>query len=195
MRNYLIAGAVFVAGLVVFGLLLFRGLSGLGDVLQPVVVPGTHTVSLDEPGTYTVFYESRSLVGNQLFNTGEAIPALTIGLERLDTGEVVELDTSVTNSTFSLGSREGVSVLSFEIEAPGEYQLTVTRREVDGPEVVLSYGKGFHKRLMGTIFSSIAVMLLTVVMALGIAVFTFLKQMRARRLDREAGDAAPSTPA
>jgi hypothetical protein len=87
-----------------------------------------------------------------------------------------------------------VAVLDFEIEAPGEYELSVEHTEGSGPQLVLSWGKGFNKRLLGTVFSGIGVMFVTLGLSISLAVVTLIRQIRAKRQAGESGGISPTSP-
>ncbi|RKE69739.1 hypothetical protein DFP91_4179 [Pseudorhodoplanes sinuspersici] len=62
----------FVAGFAAMGVFLSKALSGLGDGLRQIVVPGGAELRL-EPGRYTIFHETRSTVDGKLSRvSGEA---------------------------------------------------------------------------------------------------------------------------
>ena len=105
---YALAGAVLVAGLVGFVLILFSGISGITGGLTQMVVPGRHELALTEAGKYTVFHEYRSVVGNKVYSMRQGgLPGLECSLSRKATGETVPLSRSAMNSTYTMGSRSG----------------------------------------------------------------------------------------
>ena len=180
---YVLAGVVLAAGLAGFSLLLFNGLSSLTGGLSQMVVPGQHELVLSETGGYTVFHEYQSVVGNKVYSMAQGgLPGLQCGLSYKATGEQIPLSQSAVNSTYSMGSRSGVSVFNFRIDSPGTYVFSAQYAAgEEGPEAVLSVGHGFVKQLLVTIFGCLAVMFGALGATAAIAVITFVKRQRARK--------------
>jgi hypothetical protein len=88
----------------------------------------------------------------------------------------------MTRSTYSFGARKGVSVLQFNIDQPGIYEFSASYpRGQEGPEVVLAMGRGFMKKLMGTIFGGLALFFGSGAIAVAITVVTLLKRQKAKK--------------
>ena len=96
--RYLVAAAIGVTGLVLFGVFLFRGLMDLAPGIQ-VVVPGRHEFHLADPGRYTVFHEHRSVVEDRVYSTGQGLGGLECGLSALGSGFPVQLSQAWMNTT------------------------------------------------------------------------------------------------
>ena len=187
---YWLAGLVFAAGLTAFVWLLFSELSTLGDGLTQVVVPGEQELSLSETGGHTIFHEYQSIVGNKIYSMSQGgLSGLQLTLRSKLTGEEVPLSRSAVNSTYSMGSRAGVSVFDFQLDAAGIYLLSAHYEPgVEGPEAVLSVGHGFEKQLMVTIVSALGIMFGTIGGAAAIVVVTYIKREKAlKNLQQDAG--------
>jgi hypothetical protein len=180
---YGLAIVVFIIGGSLFTLFLFNSLSGWTGVLTQVVVPVKSDITFPETGKYTIFYEYQSVVGNnRLYFTRESLSGLQCTLTSKVTGYRIALSRPLTRSTYSLGGRKGVSVLEFNIDQPGIYEFSASYPEgQEGPEVVLAMGHGFLKKLMGTIFSGLAIFFGSGAMAIAIIVATFLKRQKANK--------------
>jgi hypothetical protein len=62
-------------GIALFAYNLWTGISSISGELTQVEVPGRATLGLAEPGTYTVFYEYQSTVGERVYATPRNLPA------------------------------------------------------------------------------------------------------------------------
>jgi hypothetical protein len=185
---YGLAGLVFVAGWVLFALVLFKNLSGLADKLQQVVVPGNVELTLSKPGKYTIYYEHRSVVGPRIFSTEEAMPGLECRLVSRATGSNIPLSPVTASSSYTVGGRSGVAVLDFAVDRSGVYELSAAYPEGrEGPEVVLAVGQGFTQGILIAVFGGLATVFGSMGAAVAIAVITFLKRMRAERALRRSG--------
>lgn len=182
---YALAGVVFVAGWVLFALLLIKSLSGLGAKLQQVVVPGEADITLRERGEYRIFYEYQSVVGNRVYSTEENLSGLKCDLVSKATNSKIALSPSSVNSTYELDGRSGKAVFQFSIDQPGVYQLSAGYpKGQQGPEIVLAVGKDFTARLLLTIFGGIALVFASFAIAVAIALIAFLK--RSKKKERMA---------
>ena len=107
---YGLAAVIFVAGWALFAVVLWKSLSGIGEGLQQVVVPGTAELNLPKPGKYTIFHEYKSVVSNRIYSMSQDISGLECSLRFKATGAPIKLSTSLTNSTYSVGGRSGASL-------------------------------------------------------------------------------------
>jgi hypothetical protein len=179
---YGLAGLVFVAGWVLFALVLFKNLSGLADQLRQVVVPGNAELMLSKPGKYTIYYEHRSVVGTRIFSTDATLHGLECHLISRATGSSIPLSPVTISSSYTVGGRSGVGVFDFTIDRAGAYELSAAYPEGrEGPEVVLAVGQGLTRGIFIAVFGGLATVFGSMGAAVAIAVITFLKRMRAER--------------
>jgi len=177
---YGLAVFVFVIGCFLFGLFLFKRLNELMDSLTRVVVPGKAEIALSEPGTYTVFYEYQSVVGNRVYSTGEALSGLECEIVSKDTGSQIPVSRSSTDLEYSFGSRKGVSVLEFTIEKSGVYEFSGWYPE-GRSEIVLAIGYGLIGKIVRTIVGGLAIFLGSAAIGVVIALRVFFKRQEAER--------------
>jgi len=176
---YVLAGLVFVIGVALFAVLLFKNLSGMSDTLMQVVVPGKADITLSEAGKYTIFYEYQSVVDNKVYTTGE-LSGLQCALTSQETGAEIALSSPSGSSTYTLGGRAGRSILAFSIDKPGNYQFSAWYPEgQERQEVVLAIGSGLMGKIMGTVFSSLAIFFGSIAIAVVITVVTAIKREKA----------------
>lgn len=172
---------VAATGLATFAFLLVNGLTGLTDGFTQVVVPGRAEVTLAEPGTYAVFYEYRSVVGNRVYSTQAQMPGLQCRLVSKATGVEIPLSPSSMSMTYELGGRCGAAVFECEITAPGVHEFSAGYPEGEsGPDVVLVIGRGFVKKLLFTIFGGIGTFFGSFIAAGLITLLIFLKRRKAK---------------
>jgi hypothetical protein len=186
---YGLAAFIFVGGWVLFGIFLWKNLSGIADQLQQVVVPGKVQLNLPSPGNYTIYHEYESVVGSKIYSGGQTLAGLEVTLSSLATGDEVALSRANVDSTYSMGGRSGKAVFDFTIDRPGAYELTAQYPEgEEGPEVVLAVGQGFTGRILTTIFGALGIVFGSMVLAVAIALITAIKRHNAakRAKDRYA---------
>ena len=152
-----------------------------------VVVPGSGTVTLDEPGEYTVHYEYRSVVAGKVYRSPEAAPALECRLVFTDDGTEVPLRPASMSHTYEYGSRAGESILGFHADRAGVYELSAEYPEgEEGPnEIVLAVGGAFPVGSIFGLFAGIGVLMLCGIAALVIFLVTLLRRASCKQRLRE----------
>lgn len=179
---YLISLLVLIGGWSLFTLFLFKSLGSLTDALTQIVVPGQWDITFAKVGNYTVFHEYKTIVGNKVYATNESLSGLECVVTSNTTGTPVALAPASVNSTYSVGSRAGVSVLNFSIEQPGTYEFSCGYSQgKEGSEVVLAIGQGFAGKIAGTVFGGLAIFFGSGAIAISIAVVTFLRRRKAKQ--------------
>jgi hypothetical protein len=179
---YGLAAIVFISGWVLFGLFLFRNLSGISSKLQQVVVPGKTELSLNRPGSYTIYYEQESVVGSKVYSTSRSLSGLECTVTAKATGEEVTLSRAAVSSRYAVGGRSGYSVFDFKIDRPGVYEIAAQYSEgQEGPQVVLAVGQGFTMGVLTTVFGGLAILFGSIGLAVAIAVYTAVKRHKAMR--------------
>ena len=180
---YVLAGLVFVAGWVLFAWFLFKSLSGMGAKLQQVVAPGETELTLREPGSYTIFYEYHSVIGDKVYSTEESLSGLACVLVSKAKNSEIALLPSSMNSTYEFGGRSGRSIFDFKIGQPGVYALSAGYPQgQQGPEVVLAVGKDFTTGLFATILGALALVFGSMGIAVAITLVTLLKRSKKKKL-------------
>ena len=179
---YGVAVLVFFLGVAGFAWLLFKNLSGLGESLRQVVVPGKADLVLTEPGDYTVFYEYRSVVGSKVYSTEKGLSGLECTLAASNSGSKLVLSPASSSSTYTLGGREGVSMFEFRVAQPGTYVFSATYGPgKEGPEVVMAIGHDFTGRLVATILGGLGLFFGSFAAAVAIFLVTLIKRSKARK--------------
>lgn len=177
---YVVAAVVFFGAIVASIWLTVSRLGGIGDSLVQVVVPGSADLTLDAPGTYTIFHERNSQVDGRIY-TSESISGLRVTVRSAATGRDVAVKRPTATSQYNYGGRSGFSAFAFDIDAPGTYRLTAAyddgRRE---PQTVLAVSTGFIGGLLKTIGLALAIAFGG--MAAGLALFIVVLLRRRRAL-------------
>jgi hypothetical protein len=147
-----------------------------------VVMPGSIVVTLDAPGTYTIYHEADSVVDGKLYSAPN-IAGLSVTVTGDGTGAQIPVAVPSMSSSYSVGGHSGKSVLAFEITAPGRYLLS--GRYANGrsePQTVLAVSRGFLGRLLGTIFGAIGAVGLGFIAALVLVLTTYFRRRRMLRM-------------
>lgn len=179
---YLLAAFVLVAGVAIFVFVLLKGIGGITDKLVQMEAPGTAEMNFTETGKYTIFYEPESTFNGQVYNTRNSFSGVWCTVISKDTNRPVALSQPSTNTTYTVGGRSGMSILEFEINSPGTYEVTASYRDnPNRPKIVLAVGSGVASAIVSTVVIGLAVMFGTVIIAAVIAIVTFVKRRKAKR--------------
>ncbi|HII06338.1 MAG TPA: hypothetical protein HA349_03175 [Methanotrichaceae archaeon] len=186
-RMFGLAVLIVITGLSIFGWTIFSGLSGIGDELVLMTVPGTTDLELQEVGDYTIFYESVSVIDERFRSTGETFPSgLAIEIVDISSGEKVDLRSPTSSSTYTIGSRSGRSVMAFSIDHPGVYRMTTLYSPGrKGPEVVLAVGHDFMGKMISMMIVSFVAFFGSIIIAAAILISTQRKKQREEERLRE----------
>ncbi len=182
---YGLAVLVLVIGFSIFAWSLFSGITGLTSGLIQLVAPGTIDLNLNEVGEYTIFYENQSYVDGRFFSTGDNIPGLQIEVIEKSTGN--KLSTySPPSLTYSIGSRFGRAILTFQVSSPGIYQLRASYPPGhEGQQVVLAVGHGFMDGILSTVAISLAAFFGSLIIAAALVITTYKRRHQAQERLRE----------
>ncbi len=178
---YLLAVLVLIAGFTAFGMVLSSALGSFDRMIR-VLVPGQADMTLEQPGSYTIFHEHRSTLDGRVYDVGN-VSGLTVTVTSLG-GSNIPLQTSAS-ANYASGSRAGRSLFSFEIRDPGVYRLSAAyaagRKE---PQTVLAVGHNAVSGFVFTLLAALACMFVGVGIAIGIFVMVFIRRRRALALPR-----------
>lgn len=152
----LIGLALAVAGASLSGYFLWQGLIHVTDGLSQVVVPGEKNLALMPHQRYTIFLERTSIVDGRVYSTTESVAGLTCSVESQASGNKISIRSPAMDTTYSVGGRDGKSVLEFDTLEEGVYRLACDYRVgTQGPQVVLAVGSGVGERILSTVTKSI----------------------------------------
>lgn len=189
---YGLAGAILIAGIALFVVLLWKGISSIPSRLQQVTAPGSAELTLTKPGDYTIFYEYQSVIGNRVYSTGEHVPGLECALILKSSGSPVSVGRSTVDSSYSFGGRAGKSVFGFHIDQPGVYEIHSNYAEgQEGEEIVLAVGQGVGTAIVTAVLGGLAALFGSIALSILIAVVTAVKRHNAAKRLSTAGGPPP----
>jgi hypothetical protein len=179
---YSVACLMVLTGMVTFGGLLWKAITGMTKSLTQVVLPGSAEVQLDV-GPHLVFYEFESVVGNRVFSTPASLPGVECRLISKEAGTKVPLYRPNMSTTYTVGGRSGQSVLSFRITKPGAYVFTASYPDNQPHDnVVFAIGPDPSSSFIVTILASIASFFVLCGVGALIGALTLIKRREAKKL-------------
>jgi uncharacterized membrane protein len=184
--GYFAAVAIAVGGVIACAVLVVMFIAELGHDAR-FVAPGSHAITVEKPGTQIIWNDYRTVFEGRSFDLSERLPdGLTIRVTEAATGKDLDIAPK-RNASSKTPEADRVSVASFEAARPGRYTIAI---EGDFPPRVFSVGPAFLVRLLGLILGAVAVVVFGFAVALGLAIWTFL-----RRHPSASGKSATSAPA
>jgi len=149
--------AVVLAGLSLFLYTIIHGVAHITDDLTQIVVPGEKDLTLMPRRNYTIFLEQESVVDGRIYSTTESLSGLTCAVTSQTSGNKINTRRSTMNTTYSVGGREGKSVLEFVTEEAGVYRIACDYHEGShGPQTVLVVGSGVTERIFSIVIKALA---------------------------------------
>lgn len=149
--------AVILAGFGLFLYSLLHGISHITDDLTQVVVPGEKDLTLMPHLNYTIFLETESVVDGRIYSTKDSLSGLRCAVTSQASGNKISMRRPTMSTTYSVGGREGRSVLEFFTEEAGVYHIVCDYDEASqGPRVVLAVGSGVGERIVSTVTKGLA---------------------------------------
>jgi hypothetical protein len=173
---YLIALVVALAGFACAGLFFWLRFDSMSEGLIRMVAPGETVMAL-RPGAYTVFHEYSAVLDGRYYEARDILGMHVVVAS--EAGEQIALRGALA-TRYELTGHKGVSVLAFDIDAPGNYRLKAAYEVGNGPETVLAVGQGFIGRLFTLILGTIGIAFVTAGGGVAIASVTYVKRRRAR---------------
>ncbi len=181
---YMVAVIVAVSGIILFAVSLFGGLRNMSRSLTQMVMPGNHDMTFEKKGNYTIFYEHRSVIDNQIFVTREDLSGFQVFIVDKQNQQAITVNPAAVSANYSMGGRSGYAIFEFEITHPGKYEISGWHSgEEPGPKIVLAVGAGFVGKLFRTILFSILTLMLSFVIAGTITLITLIRRNQAKKTE------------
>ena len=173
---YVVAIAIFIAGMALMGVFLITRLSAFDAALVRLVVPGEQTIPL-EKGRHTIFHESHSVIDGKVYSS-ESLGGLKVTVTAPG-GSAVELTPSGSGH-YNMGSHSGNAIFDFTAEAAGDYAIAGNYEDgATSPQTVLAVGPTFSSTIVLTVLGSLGIAFGGAVSAAGLAVLVLVKRRRA----------------
>jgi len=194
---YAIAVVILVTGIAVG---IAGGVKFVRSLLQPslatLVVPGSATVEIDEPGTYMLCYEYQTVVDGTAHNLSQTAPPMRATVTDLATKQDIAVVVTSTSYHYAKGNRAGVSVFDFNAPGPGKYEVNVAYNEdttPPGTPTVVTVEENVLGLAVGTLLGSIGFAFLLGLAALVTFIVTLVRRIGAKR--RRLQQQPPPVPA
>lgn len=179
---YAVAGVIFVAGICLFGYLTYQSIIHLTRGLTQMVIPGDKILTFDKPGTYTIYNEYHSVVGNKYYSNDQNISGIECEVLSKNSGTKIQVYPATVHETYNINNRDGVSLFNFKITQPGDY-IVYGRysNNQTGPDIVLTVGNMPIVKMVFTLFGAIATLFGTLILSIGIFIIVLVLRYSAKK--------------
>jgi hypothetical protein len=180
---YVLGIIIILAGTISSAFLLISEFGKITGESKQIIVPGSSDLMLPTIGTYTVFYENQSVVDGKIYVTGEDISGLEIKVINKTTGSKIETYLPSGSTSYSIGGRTGKSILAFNINQSGIYQLSANySKGRSGPEIVLAIAT-FN--ILSAAMTIGIIYLLSFAIGVIIIIWTYIKRRNSKKINKE----------
>lgn len=179
---YALAGMIFVVGISLFGYLTYQSIIHLTKGLTQIVMPGDKTITFDKPGTYTIYNEYHSVVGNKYYSNDQNISGIECEVVQKNSGAKISVYPSTMHETYNINNRDGVSLFNFQITQPGEYIVygRYTNNQT-GPDIVLTVGNMPIFKMVFTLFGAVFTLFGTAILTIASFLLIFFLRYSAKK--------------
>ena len=178
MWAYALPVMALAAGALFFVYYLYINVTSLSASLTQVVMPGTAQIHLPKAHDYTVFHEYRSVVDGVRYATRKSPAELECAIASLS-GAQVALRKPSGSSRYSIMDRAGVSIFTFTITQPGEYEVSCRWKDASPePQTVIAIGHGFGWDLFTTVLGALAILGAAMVFPVLLFVIIYLRRKK-----------------
>ncbi len=168
---FLLAGAIFISGIIYMIYLIFAVVEDFTGSNFRFTAPASEVSVQLETGKYTIYYEFKTYFEDVYFDTGENINGLKLDIKDKIYNEEVTVKNSAVNASYTNSNGSGVSVLDFEIIQPGEYEIISSFVDSEHEKVVLNIGKTMGWSFINSIFGIIGIFMGSIVISVLVAIF------------------------
>ena len=190
---YILAAALLAIGVAVFVWRIVSFAGTITDSAARVVVPGSHEISLAEPGRYMISYEYESQLDGRVYSGPMQMPPMECTLTHKATGKEVPLTSLGMRYTYELPSRRGVGVWGFETDTAADYVLAAGYPEGVGDQgqFVLAVAKRSMVRGILGMCLGIVVLVLCILGSLTVFIVTLVRRIGSAKRVRAASATGP----
>jgi hypothetical protein len=175
---YVVAALLFIAGGLGAGWTLWTGFSDIGASIVRITVPGSGELTLDKPGTYTIYHEREGVTDGHV-SAVASLAGMTVTVTDEKSGAKIPVKSPSFSGSYTVNGRNGVSVLAFDAPQPGRYRLVGAYDDGRAdPKTVLAVDLGLLGRMFRTITTAFFAGGVGALSALLIVLVTFFQRRR-----------------
>lgn len=171
-RYYLLSIVIAIAGLMAFGIYLYRSYLSLNNLLVPIHAPGKTLINTDRGDMYEVYHEGGPPDGNGRY----AAYPLTLTV-RDSKGVSMPVQQVREPKKYSYRGRTGRAVYQVNLPRASSYEfLSSVNNEKLNKRFVLFFDRGFSERRSKIILTAQGILLFPVLTSLVLFLYAYSKQ-------------------
>jgi hypothetical protein len=132
---YTIGALVIIVGMTTSVIGVINDFRTLETAFIRFVAPGSSRLDLTKPGLYEIYYEYRSEVNGEIFDTAETTDVKCTIKGR---GRPLEIASAGLTAEYDFGRHAGKAVAQFSVPAPGTYVIDCRHPDGKGERIALA---------------------------------------------------------
>ena len=185
---YLLALAFFLGGLATAIFVLITDLRRVRDSMVRCEIPGHMDLELKAKEIYTVFAEDVGSSAGGALSRANSSRYVNCEVHMLPSGELIPAKRSIYSSSYTYGTRTGVSILEFNVPRDGTYMLgCVDNRGKSAPKLEAAIGGNASKAISGVFVKALFVLGVSIVAGTLTSMRVAMLRLQSRREIREQG--------
>jgi hypothetical protein len=171
---YAIGALIIIGGMVGAIVGAVHDVSGLESKFTRFAVPGSVDLRIAQPGPYVLYYEHRSVVDGEIFQT----PAVTDIKCTVTSrgGESVAINPTVFTTSYAFGGREGTALAEFSVPTAGTYVITCAYPSGKGTRIALAIAPSVGGEALASLFKWAALALGSLGLGLVVLIVTVVRR-------------------
>jgi hypothetical protein len=171
---YAIGALIIITGMVAALVGALHDVSGLDSKFTRFAMPGSVDLHIVEPGQYVIYYEHRSVVDGEIFQTPSVTDIKCSVTNR--SGEAVAINPTAYTATYTLGGREGTTLAEFSVPSPGTYVISCAYPSGKGTRVALAVAPSIAGDTLAKMFKWVALALGSLGVGLVVLIVTVVRR-------------------
>lgn len=184
--NYFLSFLIWIGGFVACIVFIVTQITGSFES-SSYLIPGIEEIQLSEKGRYTIFHEYQSLFDDIRYDVDSSKSEVLRCRIKDSEGEYLDLIAD-TGSSYTLGSKAGRSIYSFNAPKAGQYTLEAGYNDGYGLPTVVKIKKGAFSGMKQTFLGSIAILFGTFVSSVILFVSTLIRRRKFKNEKIEKAD-------
>ncbi len=152
----------------------------IGGLPPPLLMPGTHSVQISEPGPQMISYESQSVVGGQAFISPGQPTDIQVTVVGPD-GAPVAVQPYGASYSYTVRGRSGQGLFEFAADRPGQYEVTAQAMGAS-QQFVLAVGPQRLWAMLLRVFAGVCGTFVFVAAGAVFLIIALVRHVRGRRL-------------
>jgi len=171
---YAIGALIIITGMVGAILGAVHDVSKVESKFTRFAMPGAVDLHIAQPGPYVLYYEHRSVVDGEIFQTSSVTDIKCTITSR--SGDTVPINPTEFTTTYAFGGREGTALAEFTVPTTGTYVIACAYPSGKGSRIALAIAPSLVGETAASLFKWAALALGSLGIGLAILIVTLVRR-------------------